>query len=238
MANKTALITGASSGIGKAVALSFAQAGINLVLVGRAIDRLQPVADAATQLGVKARSYELDLGDLAAVRPSIEKIVSQLASLDILVNNAGTAYTNHLMDTPLTDWQRIIDLNLSSVLQVIQGSLPLMRQQKSGTIVNLISVAGQQAFPNWGAYCVSKFGLVALSKALAAEERVNGIRVTALYPGSVNTALWDREGVNADFDRSAMLDADTVAAAVLYAATAPAIACVEELTIMPSAGVF
>jgi NADP-dependent 3-hydroxy acid dehydrogenase YdfG len=155
-----------------------------------------------------------------------------------LVNSAGTAYTNHLMDTPLTDWQRIIDLNLSSVLQVIQGSLPLMRQQKSGTIVNLISVAGQQVFPNWGAYCVSKFGLVALSKALAAEERANGIRVTALYPGSVNTALWDREGVDADFDRSAMLDADTVAASVLYAATAPAIACVEELTIMPSAGVF
>jgi NADP-dependent 3-hydroxy acid dehydrogenase YdfG len=238
MANKTALITGASSGIGKAVALSFANAGINLVLVGRSIDRLQPVADAATQLGVKAYSYELDLGDLAAVRPSIEKIVGQLESLDILVNSAGTAYTNHLMDTPLTDWQRIIDLNLSSVLQVIQGSLPLMRQQKSGTIVNLISVAGQQVFPNWGAYCVSKFGLVALSKALAAEERANGIRVTALYPGSVNTALWDREGVDADFDRSAMLDADTVAAAVLYAATAPAIACVEELTIMPSAGVF
>jgi NADP-dependent 3-hydroxy acid dehydrogenase YdfG len=238
MANKTALITGASSGIGKAVALSFAQAGINLVLLGRSIDRLQPVADIATQMGVNARSYELDLGDLAAVRPSIEKIVSQLASLDILVNNAGTAYTNHLMDTPLTDWQRIIDLNLSSVLQVIQGSLPLMRQQKSGTIVNLISVAGQQAFPNWGAYCVSKFGLVALTKALAAEERANGIRVTALYPGSVNTALWDREGVDADFDRSVMLDADTVAAAVLYAATAPAIACVEELTIMPSAGVF
>jgi NADP-dependent 3-hydroxy acid dehydrogenase YdfG len=238
MANKTALITGASSGIGKAVALSFANAGINLVLVGRSIDRLQPVADAATQLGVKAYSYELDLGDLAAVRPSIEKIVGQLESLDILVNSAGTAYTNHLMDTPLTDWQRIIDLNLSSVLQVIQGSLPLMRQQKSGTIVNLISVAGQQVFPNWGAYCVSKFGLVALSKALAAEERANGIRVTALYPGSVNTALWDREGVDADFDRSAMLDADTVAAAVLYAATAPTIACVEELTIMPSAGVF
>jgi NADP-dependent 3-hydroxy acid dehydrogenase YdfG len=238
MANKTALITGASSGIGKAVALSFASAGINLVLVGRSIDRLQPVADAATELGVKARCYELNLGDLAAVRSSIEKIVGQLASLDILVNNAGTAYTNHLMDTPLTDWQRIIDLNLSSVLQVIQGSLPLMRQQKSGTIVNLISVAGQQAFPNWGAYCVSKFGLVALSKALAAEERANGIRVTALYPGSVNTALWDRDGVDADFDRSAMLDADTVAAAVLYAVTAPAIACVEELTIMPSAGVF
>ncbi len=238
MANKTALITGASSGIGKAVALCFAQAGIDLILLGRSLDRLQPVVEAATKFGVSARSYELDLGNLEAVRPSIAKIIAEVGALDILVNNAGTAYTNHLMDTPLADWQRIIDLNLSSVLQVIQGSLPHLRQQKSGTIVNLISVAGQQAFPNWGAYCVSKFGLVALSKALAAEERVNGIRVTALYPGSVNTALWDREGVDADFDRSAMLDADTVAAAVLYAATAPAIACVEELTIMPSAGVF
>jgi NADP-dependent 3-hydroxy acid dehydrogenase YdfG len=238
MATKTALITGASSGIGKAVALAFAKSGINLVLVGRSLDRLQPVAAAAVELGVQAHSYELDLGELAIVRSKIAEIVAKHGTLDILVNNAGTAYTNNLMDTPLADWQRIIDLNLSSVLQVIQGALPQLRQQQSGTIINLVSIGGQQAFPNWGAYCVSKFGLVALSKALAAEERSHGIRVTAIYPGSVNTGLWDREGVNADFDRNAMLDADTVAGAVLYAATAPAAAVIEELTIMPSAGVF
>jgi NADP-dependent 3-hydroxy acid dehydrogenase YdfG len=238
MANKTALITGASSGIGKATALAFAGAGIDLALIGRSAERLAPVAEAATALGVKARTYELDLSQLAGVRDRVTQIVAECGQVDIVVNSAGAAYTNHLMDIPLDAWQRTLDLNLSSVLQVIQGVLPQMRSQKSGTIVNLISIAGRQTFPDWGAYCVSKFGLVALSQVLAAEERANGIRVTAIYPGSVNTALWDQPEVQADFDRAAMLDADTVAASILYAVTAPAVATIEELTIMPSAGVF
>jgi NADP-dependent 3-hydroxy acid dehydrogenase YdfG len=238
MAHKIALITGASSGIGKATALAFAGAGIDLALIGRSAERLAPVAEAAIALGVKARTYELDLSQLAGVRDRVTQIVAEWGQVDIVVNNAGAAYTNHLMDIPLDAWQRTLDLNLSSVLQVIQGVLPQMRSQKSGTIVNLISIAGRQTFPDWGAYCVSKFGLVALSQVLAAEERANGIRVTAIYPGSVNTALWDRPEVQADFDRAAMLDADTVAASILYAVTAPAVATIEELTIMPSAGVF
>jgi NADP-dependent 3-hydroxy acid dehydrogenase YdfG len=238
MTNKIALITGASSGIGRATALTFAAAGIDLALIGRSTDRLQPVVAAATQLGVKVRSYQLDLAQLASVREQVAQIVAEWGRVDILVNNAGAAYTNHLMDIPLAAWQQTIDLNLTSVLQVVQGVLPAMRTQKSGTIINLISIAGRQTFPDWGAYCVSKFGLVALSQVLAAEERANGIRVTAIYPGSVNTALWDKPEVQADFDRAAMLDADTVAASILYAATAPMVATIEELTIMPSAGVF
>jgi NADP-dependent 3-hydroxy acid dehydrogenase YdfG len=238
MANKTALITGASSGIGKATALAFAKAGINLLLVGRSQERLQPVLAAATAAGVKATAYEIDLAQLTLVRPQITQIIHDCSAVDILVNSAGTAYTNPLMDTPLTDWQRIIDLNLSSVLQVIQGVLPQMRQQQSGTIINVVSIAGKQVFPDWGAYSVSKFGLVALSKALAAEERAHGIRVTAVYPGSVDTPLWDQQQVQADFDRSAMLTAEAVAESILYSVNAPLAATIEELTIMPSAGTF
>jgi NADP-dependent 3-hydroxy acid dehydrogenase YdfG len=239
MANKTALITGASSGIGKSTALAFAKAGINLLLVGRSQERLQPVLAAATVAGVKAAAYEIDLAQLTLVRPQITQIVNDCSSsIDILVNSAGTAYTNPLMDTPLADWQQIIDLNLSSVLQVIQGVLPHMRQQQSGTIINVVSIAGKQVFPDWGAYSVSKFGLVALSKALAAEERAHGIRVTAVYPGSVDTPLWDQQQVQADFDRSAMLTAEAVAESILYSVNAPLAATIEELTIMPSAGTF
>jgi NADP-dependent 3-hydroxy acid dehydrogenase YdfG len=238
MANKIALITGASSGIGRATALAFAGAGIDLALVGRSTDRLQPVVAAATQLGVKARSYAVDLAELATVRDRVGQIVAEWGQVDILVNNAGAAYTSQLADIPLAAWQQTLDLNLTSVLQAVQAVLPQMRSQKAGTIVNLISIAGRQTFPDWGAYCASKFGLVALSQVLAAEERANGIRVTAIYPGSVNTALWDQPEVQADFDRAAMLDADTVAAAILYAVNAPMAATIEELTIMPSAGVF
>jgi NADP-dependent 3-hydroxy acid dehydrogenase YdfG len=238
MANKTALITGASSGIGKATALAFAKAGINLLLIGRSQERLQPVLAAAIAAGVQATAHAVDLAQLPLVRSQIDQIIQDSASIDILVNCAGTAYTNPLIDTPLDDWQQIIDLNLSSVFQVTQGVLPHMRHQKSGTIINVISIAGQQVFPNWGAYSVSKFGLVAFSKALAAEERSHGIRVTAIYPGSVNTPLWDQDQVQADFDRSAMLTAEVVAESILYSANTPLAANIQELTIMPSAGAF
>jgi NADP-dependent 3-hydroxy acid dehydrogenase YdfG len=238
MANQIALITGASSGIGRATALAFARAGIDLALLGRSPERLAEVVDQATQLGVTARSYIVDLNKLDTVRDRVQQIVQEWGHIDILVNNAGAAHTGSLGEISLGAWQQTIDLNLSGVLQVVQGVLPAMRQRRSGTIVNLISIAGRQTFPDWGAYCVSKYGLVALTQVLAAEERPQGIRVTAIYPGSVNTALWDQPQVNANFDRAAMLDAETVAEAVLYAATANSQANIEEITVMPRAGAF
>lgn len=233
-----ALITGASSGIGEATALAFAKAGIHLALVSRSATKLEAVADAARQFGVKVRTDAIDLAQVDQVRSRIEAIVSDVGAIDILVNNAGMGYTGTVMETPLADWQRVMDLNLTSVFQVIQGSLPTLRQQPHSTIINVTSVAAHQAFPNWGAYCVSKFGLLALSKTLAAEERANGIRVVTISPGSINTSLWDTETVQADFDRSQMLTPDVVADSILYAATLPVHAVVEELILMPNAGTF
>jgi short-subunit dehydrogenase len=234
--NQTALITGASSGIGKATALAFAKAGINLALVSRSQDKLAAVATAAKAAGVTAKIYPLDLAQVDRVTERIGEIVKDLGQIDILVNNAGMAYTNSIADTPLTDWQKTIDLNLTSVFQCIQGVLPQMRQQQSGLIINISSIAGKQVFPNWGLYSVSKFGLMALTQAVAAEERANGIRVTTICPGSVNTPLWDTDTVAADFDRTAMLTPEVVAQTILYAALTPPGAVIEELTIMPSAG--
>jgi NADP-dependent 3-hydroxy acid dehydrogenase YdfG len=234
--NRTALITGASSGIGKATALALANAGINLALVGRSQTKLTAVADAAIAAGVTAKTYVVDLAQLDRVSAKIAEIAAASENLDILINNAGMAYTGSIADSPLADWQQVIDLNLTSVFQCVQGILPHMRQRKSGVIVNVSSIAGKQVFPNWGIYSVSKFGLMALTQAIAGEERANGIRVTAICPGSVNTPLWDTNTVQADFDRSAMLTPEMVAAGILYAVLAPAGAVVEELTIMPSGG--
>ena len=234
--NRTALITGASSGIGKATALAFAKAGINLALLGRSEDKLTAVAQAATAIGVTAKTYVVDLSQIDRVSTKIATIAADFDNLDILINNAGMAYTRSMGDTPLADWQRIIDLNLTSVFQCIQGILPHMRQRHSGTIVNISSIASKQVFPNWGAYSVSKFGLMALTQAIAGEERANGIRVSAVCPGSVDTPLWDTATVQADFDRSTMLTAETVAQGILYTVLAPAGAVVEELIIMPSGG--
>jgi NADP-dependent 3-hydroxy acid dehydrogenase YdfG len=236
--NRTALITGAGSGIGKATALAFAKAGINLALVGRSEEKLAAVAVAAEAVGVRAKTYALDLAVLDRVASEIATIAADWDDLDILVNNAGMAYTNSIGDTPLADWQSAIDLNLTSVFQCIQGILPHMRHRRAGTIVNVSSIAAKQVFPNWGVYSVTKFGLMALTQAVAGEERANGIRVTAICPGSVNTPLWDTNTVQADFDRSAMLTPEMVAEGILYAVLAPAGAVVEEITIMPSGGAF
>ena len=232
-----ALITGASSGIGKATALAFAAEGINLALVSRESENLEAVAAAAREVGVKAEAYPLDLAKIEQVQSSISAIAAQLGAVDILVNSAGMGYTGSLAETSLADWQSVLDLNLTSVWQCILGVLPSMRDRGSGIIINVSSIAGIQTFPNWGPYCVSKFGLMALSKTLAAEERARGIRVTAICPGSVNTPMWDTDTVQADFDRSAMLTPEIVAQSILHAVQLPPSAVIEEITLMSNAGV-
>lgn len=233
---RRAIVTGASSGIGKATALAFAKAGIDVALVSRSREKLAQVASAARQAGVEAKAYPVDLAQILAVRATIEAIAADFGAIDILVNNAGMGYTGALSETSLSDWQQTLDLNLTSVFQCILGVLPMMRDRKSGTIINVASIAAQQAFPHWGAYSVSKAGLIALSKTLAVEERSNGIRTTVICPGAVNTELWDTPSVKLDFDRSAMLTPEIVAQSILHTVLLPGQAVVEELTVMPSAG--
>ncbi|WP_267383773.1 SDR family oxidoreductase [Cyanobacterium sp. uoEpiScrs1] len=231
-----AVITGASSGIGEATALTFAKAGINLALISRPSDKLQEVAKAAQKMGVLTQTYGIDLCQLAEIPAKVEGIADSLGGIDIIVNNAGMGYTNLLADTSLSDWQRVMDLNLTSVFQCIRGVLPQMREQGYGTIINISSIATSHAFPKWGAYSVSKAGLAAFSKVLAAEERANGIRIITINPGAVNTSIWDTDTVQADLNRSTMLDPYTVAQTILQAALLPAEAVIEEMTIVPSAG--
>jgi NADP-dependent 3-hydroxy acid dehydrogenase YdfG len=233
-----ALITGASSGIGEATALAFAQSGIHVALIGRSEAKLQRVAQAAVQAGVQAQAYVLDLAEVDRVKERIQAIAQEFGPIDILINNAGMGYTAELIDTPLADWQSILNLNLTSIFQSIQAILPSMRTRRRGTIINVISIAGRQVFAGWGAYCTSKFGLMGLTKTLAAEERAHGIRVVALCPGAVNTSLWDTKTVQADFDRSAMLSPESVAASILHTVVLPEQAVVEELVLMPNIGTF
>lgn len=228
-----ALITGASSGIGKATALEFAKAGIDVALVSRSVDKLTAVASAAEATGVKTKAYELDLAKVEQVREQIQLIASDFGGIDILVNNAGIGYIGTLSETPLADWLMVINLNLTSVFQCIVGILPTMRS-RGGTIINIASIAGKQPFPGWGAYSVSKAGLIALSKTVAAEERDRGIRVTAICPGAVDTELWDT--LESNFDRKAMLTPQIVAQSVLHTALLPKSAVIDELTLMPSTG--
>ncbi|PSF37242.1 short-chain dehydrogenase [Aphanothece hegewaldii CCALA 016] len=231
-----AIITGASSGIGKATALAFARAGIDLALVSRSIDKLELVALSARDLGVEAKAYAIDLADLTTVKENIARIDDDFGPINIIVNNAGMGYTNLLSDTSLSDWQAVLNLNLTSIFECVMGILPKMRQRKRGTIVNIASIAAQNAFAGWGAYCVSKAGLVSFSQVLAQEERENQIRVISVCPGSVNTPIWDTDTVQADFDRLMMLTPETVAQVILQAVLLPEEAVIETITLTSSAG--
>lgn len=233
-----ALITGASSGIGRTTALAFAQAGYDLQLIARSADRLKPVATEAESRGVAVQICLLDLAEVTAIGPQLRTFLAETGTPDVVINNAGMGYTGALADMPLADWQQLLDLNLTSVLQCIQAVLPGMRQRGAGLIINVASIAAKQAFPDWGAYCASKAALVALSKVLAMEERSHGIRVSVISPGSVRTGIWDTPTVNVDFDRSFMLDPDVVAQTILQLALVPPDAVVEEITLMPSLGAF
>lgn len=232
------LITGASRGIGKATALACAKAGMDVALVARSSPDLTAVTVAVQALGVTAQSYAIDLARVDQVAEQMAAVVADFGPIDGLVNNAGMGYTGKLQETPLADWQRVLDLNLTSVLLCTQAVLPQMRARQRGTIINVVSVAGRQTFPEWGAYSASKFGLLAFSKTLAAEERAAGIRVVTLCPGSVNTPMWDTASVQANFDRTAMLTPEVVASSILYALQLPDQAVVDELVLMPSGGTF
>lgn len=231
-----AIVTGASSGIGKATALAFAKSGIEVALVSRSVAKLKAVAAEIEALGTTAKVYPLDLAILEQVQQQMTEICTHFGPIDILVNNAGMGYTNSLKNTTLEDWQRVIELNLTSVFQCIQGVLPQMRDRRQGTIINVASIAAFNAFPDWGAYGVSKAALVALSKALSVEERENGIRTVTISPGSVNTPIWDTDTVQADFNRSAMLTPEIVAQSILHTALLPKQAVVEEMIVMPTGG--
>jgi NAD(P)-dependent dehydrogenase (short-subunit alcohol dehydrogenase family) len=229
---KKVLVTGGSKGIGKEVVLELAKAGAIVAIASR------QVPENLAELGIH-RAYSIDLAEVDSVSAKVQTIINDLEGLDILINSAGMAYTAEILETSLADWQKVLNLNLTSVFECIRAVLPTMRSQNSGTIINIASIAAKQAFPTWGAYSASKFGLLGLTQALAAEERGHGIKVMAICPGSVNTPLWDTLApeVSTNFDRKAMLDAKTVAVMIMTMLSLPANATIQELVLMPNAGV-
>jgi len=233
---KTALVTGASSGIGKATAQALAQADFGVALVARSQMKLEALASELKASGGQAKAFAIDLAEVDQVREKIEGVIAAFGPVDVLVNCAGMGYTGALSDMPLADWQSVMTLNVTSIFQVVQAALPGMRDRGVGTIVNIASIAAQQSFADWGAYGVSKAALVALSNAIASEESMHGIRVITISPGAVNTPIWDSDTVQTTFDRSLMLSPDTVAQTILQTILIPPDAVISHLTITPSNG--
>lgn len=207
-----------------------------MALVGRSPEKLAAVTAELAGIDQRVHAYAIDLAQVEQIQGEINRVLSDFGPVEVLVNCAGMGYTGPLATLPLADWQQVINLNLTSLLQCIQAVLPSMRQNRRGTIVNLASIAGKSAFPGWGAYSISKAGVMSLSRVLAAEERPYGIRVVTISPGAVNTPLWDTDTVQADFDRTQMLTPEVVAQTILHTVLLPEFAVIEDLTLMPSAG--
>lgn len=186
---KTAIITGAGRGIGRATAITLAKEGVNVGLIGLNMSNLEKVAAELEQYGVQISAAAANVADLDAVQSAVEHIQADLGAIDILINNAGTAKFGGFLDLSPEEWEEIIKVNLMGVYNVTRAVLPQMIERNAGDIVNVSSTAGQKGAPVTSAYSASKFAVLGLTESLMLEVRKHNIRVTALTPSTVATDL-------------------------------------------------
>ena len=233
---RTAVITGAGSGVGRAVAIALAARGWNLALIGRRAEVLQQTAGLAAQPGSRIQVHPCDIGDAGAVAGVGRAILAESGRVDALVNAAGTNAPRRALEVlSLEDYHGMMNANLNGAYYCVQAFLPGMRQQGSGTIVNIVSDAGKQASPKAGpGYVISKFGLAGLTQAINAEERGRGVRASAIFPGDIDTPLLDKRPVVPDPEaRARMMRPEDIADCVLLCLDLPARAIIEELIVRP-----
>lgn len=236
-----ALITGATSGIGRATAEAFADLDYQLILCGRRADRL---VELQQQLSPQTPVLTLnfDVRDYSDVRAAIESLPHDWKAIDILVNNAGNAFgMSPIQDGEPDDWDRMIDGNVQGLLYVSKVVIPGMVERKKGHIVNMSSIAGKQTYANGAVYCASKAAVEAISTGMRLDLTQHGIKVTNIAPGAVETEF-SVTRFNGDKDRAAKvyegftpLTASDIADTIVYAVTAPAHVTIADLTILASA---
>ena len=190
--DRTVLVTGASSGIGRATALAFADAGSNLVLVARRAQVLAKVAAEARKLGAQTLVAATDVTDPEAVAACFRKAVRRFGTVDIVVNNAGVLIPARVVDLRTTDLQRMLDVNLIGALHVMQEAVKVMRRQGRGHVVNVGSLAGRRGFSPLGGYSATKFALVGLTEALRTELVGERINVSLVLPSVIDTPMATR----------------------------------------------
>lgn len=188
MQGKAVLVTGASSGIGRATAVKFAQHGADIALVARRADRLQAVADELSDLGVRAIPLSADLTDMGALDNAFELAVKALAGLDVLVNAAGIIASGTVENTPIEQWEAMFAINTRAPFRLMQMAMPYLIQ-RHGSVVNISSVTGLRSFPGILSYCTSKAAVDQLTRCAALEMAPKGVRVNAVNPGVVVTHL-------------------------------------------------
>ncbi|HZO74111.1 MAG TPA: SDR family NAD(P)-dependent oxidoreductase [Ktedonobacteraceae bacterium] len=239
--DKVALVTGASSGIGEATATALAAEGAHVAVAARRVERLDALVKQIEQHGGKALPIAVDVADEAQVNAMVERTHSDFGRLDILVNNAGVMLLGPIEGANTEEWRQMVNINVLGLMYATHAALPIMKQQNSGHIVNISSVAGRTARAGSGGYNVTKWGVVAFSEALRQEVYQQHIRVTTIEPGAVATEL--SEHITDDTAKKELagwlqsitpLESEDIAAAVLYAVTQPTRVDVNEILIRPT----
>lgn len=238
--NKFALITGASSGIGRATAKRLADSGYDLILCGRRKEKLEELKEELSQVDCFLLTF--DVRDLVAVNEAIESIPAHWKNIAVLVNNAGNAHGLSTIDKgDIADWDAMIDGNLKGLLYVSKAIIPGMIDRKSGHIVNISSVAGKQTYENGAVYCASKKGVEAISEGMRLDLTRHGIKVTNVAPGAVHTEFsevrfkGDKERADKVYQGFDALKAEDIADVIAYAVNAPDHVTIADVTVYAKA---
>lgn len=240
---KYAIITGASSGFGAAMARVLAEEGFGLILLARRVERLQALQEELTSIAPDILSYGLDVRDLTAVEQWSEQLPSFIQkNTGLLVNNAGLAAGRNTLDEgSMSDWEQMIDTNLKGLLYVTKAVLPWMKVQQSGTIVNITSIAGKEAYPQGNVYCATKAAVDQLTKSMRMDLLPHGIRVSSIAPGAAETEFslvrfkGDAAAAKAVYQGFQPLVAQDIAETLRFIVTRPSHVSIHDVVIMPSA---
>lgn len=233
------LITGATSGFGKAIAVKFAENGFDVIATGRREDRLNNLKEELEeQYGVNVTIIPFDIRNRQEVAEAVDKLRSQTDAIDILVNNAGLASGLSTIDEgDIDDWELMIDTNLKGLLYITRMVIPMLKNSKSGHIINIGSTAGKTVYKNGNVYCATKFAVDALNQAMRIDLLPYGIKVTAINPGMAETEFslvrfkGDADRATAVYNDIQPLKAEDIADVAFYCATLPPHVCINDLTI-------
>lgn len=231
LTGKIAVITGASKGIGRGIALALAAKGCVVVLAARDRDRLQAVAEEIAATGGTAHAVATDVTAEVAVDALFAQVATTWGRLDILVNNAGVAVSGHIDELSLADWQRVQDVNVTGIFLCARAAARIMKPQGRGKIINIGSISGQMPRAKSVPYTASKFAVAGLTKALAVELRPFKIAVSCIHPGNVMTDIWEKSPQVAE--REGVMTVEDLAEVVITVASLPDTVNMYETIILP-----
>ncbi len=237
--NKIVLITGATSGIGKACAVKYAAAGYDLIITGRRVERLIALKEELEQVnGIKILALVFDVQDRSAVEHHLASLTAEWQNISILINNAGLAAGRDLFDdADMEDWEAMLNTNVHGLLYVSKAVVPYMVALKKGHIVNIGSVAGKEVYERGNVYCASKFAVDAISQGMRIDLLRHNIKVTSINPGAVETEFsevrfkGDKEKATATYNGLTPLTGEDIADTIFYCTQLPPHVCINDLVI-------